>query len=370
MIFDFIDGAAGREVACARNTNEFDKITLQPRAMADVGTRTLRTKFLGTEFDVPFGIAPMGMCNLACPGADAQMADAAKQKNMPVCLSSAGSSSLEDMHGWAGSQAWFQLYFGQSEEASFAAVERAANSGYETLILTVDVPEVARRIKDQRNGFNVPFHMTPRAFIDFAVHPRWSLSTLARGIPRPRNFATESARFDRKASRAGADWDFLASLRDRWPGTLIVKGITAPQDACRVQSLGIDAIYISNHGGRQLDSAPPAIELLPIIRSAVGHDYPLMFDSGIRNGEDIVKALALSADFVMLGRPVLFALAAAGGAGLHSLIQCFAEDIDLAMAQIGVSDIKDVGAKNLFTPDPNSSQHVISRQSKPLKATT
>ncbi len=368
LIFDFIDGAAGREVGARRNEARFDEFLLQPRAMAEIGTRSTATRFLGREYGLPLGIAPMGMCNLSRAGADAHIAHVATERNMPVGLSSAGSSSMAEMRDWAGDLAWFQLYFGQSAEASFAVADRARDAGFDTLVLTVDVPEVSRRIRDQQNGFNVPFRMTRRAFMDLALHPRWSLSTLIHGVPKPRNFASDNKTFDRKASRAGADWGFLQALRDRWTGKLIVKGITSPMDATRVQRIGADAVYVSTHGGRQLDSAPPAIDLLPIIRTAVGPEYPLLFDSGVRNGEDVVKALALGADFVMLGRPVLYALAAAGQAGLRQLIGCFAEDIDLAMAQIGVSRIDDIGTNNLFTAEQHSLHPDTTQRPMPLKA--
>lgn len=368
LIFDFIDGAAGREVGARRNETRFDEVLLQPRAMAEVGVRSTATRLLGREYGLPFGIAPMGMCNLSCAGADAHIAHVATERNMPVGLSSAGSSSLTEMRDWAGDLAWFQLYFGQSAEATLAVADQARDAGYDTLVLTVDVPEVSRRIRDQQNGFNVPFRMTPRAFLDFALHPRWSLSTVINGVPKPRNFASDNKTFDRKASRAGADWDFLKALRDRWQGKLIVKGITSPRDASRVQRIGADAIYVSTHGGRQLDSAPPAIDLLPIIRTAVGPEYPLLFDSGVRNGEDVVKALALGADFVMLGRPVLYALAAAGQAGLRQLIGCIAKDLDLAMAQIGVSRIDEIDCDNLFTADQQSVHPDATPRPMPLTA--
>lgn len=351
MIFDFVDGAAGREIGVAQNVSAFDEIKLQPRVMAGVSTGSLKTTVLGRQYGVPFGIAPMGMCNLVRPHADRALADAARELDFPVCLSSAASSSIEDLAGWAGQRAWFQLYFGASVEASLAMVERARKAGYDTLILTVDVPQVARRVRDLRNGFAVPFSMTPRAFWDFATHPRWSLSTLAAGVPRPRNFVTSNGRteFDRGASRSGANWNFLQVLRDTWPGKLIVKGVTSADDARRIASLGVDAIYVSNHGGRQLDSVPPAIQLLPLIRSAVGPEFPLLFDSGIRNGEDIVKALALGADFVMLGRPALFALGAEGASGLNALLKCFVEDISVVLAQLAVTSVADISSDNLFT---------------------
>lgn len=350
LIFDFIEGAAGRETGSARNVSQFDNIMLQPRVMADVAQCSLATELMGKSYKVPFGIAPMGMCNLVHPKADTSLADTAKAMGFPVCLSSAASTSIEDMASMAGSHAWFQLYFGASEEASLAMVDRARVAGYDTLVLTVDVPQVSRRVRDLRNGFTVPFAMTPSAFMDFATHPRWSLSTLAFGAPRPMNFTDSNGvnTFDRGASRSGADWAFLEALRGKWPGKLIVKGVTSATDARRIRSLGADAIYVSNHGGRQLDSVPPAISLLPLIREAVGPDFPLLFDSGIRNGEDIIKALALGADFVMIGRPALFALAAEGAAGLNALLKCFEAEISVVMAQLGVTSISQLGPNVVF----------------------
>jgi isopentenyl diphosphate isomerase/L-lactate dehydrogenase-like FMN-dependent dehydrogenase len=344
LIFDFIEGATGREVSALRNLTRFDEITLQPRVMQNVETRSLNTKFLGKQYDLPFGIAPMGMCNLAWPGADKSLAEAALGFNIPVCLSSAASSSIEDMRSWAGENSWFQLYVGGSIEDSLSLVDRARNAGYETLVLTVDVPQVSRRLRDLRNGFQMPFKMTPKLFMDFATHPQWSLATLWQGVPEPINFKPISGneKFDRNASRAGANWEFLNRLRDLWKGHLIVKGVTSAEDAVRIQQAGADAIYVSNHGGRQLDSAPAAIDVLPRIRRAVGEDYPLIFDSGVRSGEDVVKALAMGADFVMLGRPFMFALGAEGGCGVNSLIRILGEDASLTLAQTGLADVGDV----------------------------
>ncbi len=317
--------------------------------MENVAVRSLATEFLGQGFNVPFGIAPMGMCNLVCPGADRILADAANRLGMPICISSAASSSLEDMLDWAGARAWFQLYFGPSEDSSLATVRRARDAGYDILVLTVDVPQVSRRVRDQRNGFDVPFHLTTKSFLDFATHPRWSLSTLMAGIPSPKNFG-EGDKFDRAAHRAGADWKFLARLRRAWDGKLIVKGITSAGDALRVRDAGADAIYVSNHGARQLDSAPAAIDLLPRIRAALGPDMPLLFDSGVRNGEDVVKALALGADFVMIGRPVLFALGADGARGLSTLLEFFSKDTDIAIAQLGVCSVEGLREGVMFEP--------------------
>ncbi len=349
LVFDFIEGAAGREVAARRNETCFDEVMLQPRVMEDVGVRSLTTSLLGDTFGAPFGVAPMGMCNLTWPDADRYLASAAMHYDMPVCLSSAASSSVEDMQKWAGRNAWFQLYVGQSAEQSLLLVDRAKAAGYETLVLTVDVPQVSRRVRDLRNGFSVPFAVGPKQFVDFAMHPRWSIATLKNGAPSPKNFAAEDGpRFDRNASRAGADWAFLDRLRDIWKGRLIIKGVTSRDDAVRIRDSGADAVYVSNHGGRQLDSAPAAIGLLPQIRAAVGPDYPLIFDSGVRSGEDIVKALASGANFVMLGRPFLYALGAAAEGGLNALINALSGDISVAMAQIGARTVDQIDARMLY----------------------
>ena len=357
LVFDFIDGAAGREIGIQRNEARFDDICLQPRVMENVASRNLTTEVLGQKFGVPFGVAPMGMCNLICPGADRILAQTAVRLGMPVCVSSAASSTLEEMREWAGTRAWFQLYYGHSEESSLAAVERAGDVGYETLLLTVDVPQVSRRVRDQRNGFNVPFRLTPTSFFDFATHPRWSLTTLIAGIPSPKN-SSRGDNFVRDASRAGADWNFLAKLRKVWKGNLIIKGITCTWDAVRVRDAGADAVYVSNHGGRQMDSVPAAIDILPRIRAAVGTDIPLIFDSGVRDGEDVVKALALGANFVMLGRPLLFALGAGGEKGLSTLLDCFVQDTDAAIAQLGVNSVANLWAGVLFEPNSETGDKI------------
>ena len=352
-IFDFIDGAAGRETAAALNQSDLCRIRLAPRVLADVARFDLRSSFLGLDLALPFGIAPMGMCDLAWPGADRAMAAQAAQRGMPLCLSTASSTSLEDMHTLTGGRAWFQLYVSGAAEAGFAMAERAGKAGYEVLILTVDVPKVAPRPRDLRNGFQTPFRIRPKQFMDFALHPRWSITSLLTGIPTTANFrlADGSNQFDRSASRAGANWAFLDQLRARWKGKLIVKGVLNPDDAQRIQGLGADAIYVSNHGGRQLDSAPSAISALLRIRQRLGPAYPLVFDSGVRSGEDIVKALACGANLVMLGRPMLYALGADGARGLHSLLAALEEEIRVALAQLGLRAIRDVGPNQLAQPD-------------------
>lgn len=349
LVFDFIDGAAGSERAPERNCNALAEVLLQPRVLGNIGQRSIAKSILGQDFGVPFGIAPMGMCGLATAGADNLLVAAALERNMPICLSSAASMSIEDLGSVAGEHAWFQLYAMPTPDQTMALVDRARAAGYRNLILTVDVPQVARRLRDVRNGFEAPFRMGPRQLLDFAMHPAWSLPMWRYGRPYPVNL--DNNRFDRNASRAGANWASLDQLRELWTGNLIVKGVMSVPDALRIRDAGADAIWVSNHGGRQLASAPATANVLPAIRTAVGQDYPLIFDSGVRSGEDVVKALALGADFVMLGRPLLFALGANGRKGLAGLLDEFAQDISTVMAQIGVCSASEIGRANLYDSD-------------------
>ena len=342
MLFDFIDGGAGEERAARRNREALARIELLPRALVNVEARRIACDFLGRQWDLPFGIAPMGMCDLAWPGTDRAFGEAARDFSIPHCLSTAASTSLEDCRARAGKNAWFQLYV-SAPDIGWELVRRALDAGYEHLVLTVDTPVLSRRRRELRRGFKVPFRLGPSQILDFALHPRWSLATLLHGVPRFGNNRPEAGgsprAFDRSRGRVGVDWTFLDELRERWPHRLIVKGVLSPKDAVRIRDAGADGVYVSNHGGRQLDSAPAAIDALPGIRDVVGADYPLLFDSGLRDGEDIVKAYALGASYVMLGRPFLYAAGAGGRAGVYRLIELLAEEVAVALAQIGRTDI-------------------------------
>ena len=217
--------------------------------------------------------------------------------------------------------------------------------------------QLGPRERDRKNGFKVPFRIGLRQFSDFAFHPHWSVRTLVEGVPRTRNFdgVNDGSGFDRSGKRTGANWETLGKLRKIWKGKLVVKGVLEPEDAIRIKEAGADAIYVSNHGGRQLDAASAAITALPAVRNTVGSDFPLMFDSGVRNGEDVVRALGLGADFVFLGRPVLFSLGADGAAGLAEYVDGISEGISTTMAQIGAVDIESVrGSATTFADE---SQH-------------
>lgn len=349
MVFDYIDGAAGEGHGEALNRAAIRDIRLMPRVLVGVEKRSLDVDVLGRRVGLPFGIAPMGLCNLAGAKADMTFAALAARHEIPLGVSTAASTPLETMIEWAEGNAWFQLYFSGSEEGTRSLIARARTAGYETLVLTVDVPEVGRRPRELRRGFTMPFRIGPRQFADFALHPRWSLSTLRHGRPRLANFGGALGEFDRTRSRAGADWGLLARIREHWKGNLVVKGVLDAEDAARMREIGIDAIQVSSHGGRQLDSAPPPIHALRAIRLALGADFPLFYDTGLRSGEDIVKAYAMGADFVFLGRPFSFAMAARGPKGADEIAALFRTEISITLAQLGIAKMTDVSAAAIFS---------------------
>ncbi len=345
LVFDFIDGASGDEKLAEINSRALDQIRLEPKVLRNVEKRSLKKKILGYEFDFPFGFAPMGMTNLSWPGADSMLAAESARNNIPTCVSMASTTTLEKMYELSEGHSWMQLYIFQDENFVMELLGRAKNTGYEVAILTVDVPVLSRRTRDDKNGFSYPFKIGPKQFFDFAIHPTWSISTLLSGIPRPMNYVTSKSGdgiFKRKESRGTTDWDTLKRVRDKWKGKLIIKGVMSPDDAKQIKEAGADAIQVSNHGGRQLDSATAAINMLPLIRKSVGNDFPLIFDSGIRSGSDIVRALAFGADYAMIGRPVMYAMGADGRKGLRRIVEIIKEEASTTLGLVGLNDINDV----------------------------
>ncbi|MEL6437357.1 MAG: alpha-hydroxy acid oxidase, partial [Pseudomonadota bacterium] len=312
MVLDYVDGAAGQGNGESANRKALRDIRLQTRVLRNVAERDLSHSVFGRKTGVPFGIAPMGFCNIVTHGADLMLARAAAKHNFPVCASTVATTSLEDIAEAANGHAWFQLYYSGRGELTDMLLGRAEAAGYDVLIFTVDVPLVGRRGRELRHGFKLPFKPSAAQLIDFALHPRWAFKMAMGGQPSLGNFGGQHPEFDRHATRAHVDFGTLKAVRDRWKGKLVVKGVLSTQDAIAIRQTGADAIQVSSHGGRQLDSAPLPINALPAIRKALGGDYPIFCDSGLRSGEDIIKALGRGADFAFMGRPFLHAIAAGG----------------------------------------------------------
>ncbi len=348
LVFDFIDGASGDDKLAEINSKALDQIRLEPKVFRNVENRKLSKKIFDFHFDYPFGFAPMGMTNLSWPEADKMIAKESAYNNIPTCVSMASSTTLEDMFTFSEGHSWMQIYIFQSEEFIMELLKRAEGIGYEVLILTVDVPILSRRARDDRNGFGYPFKIGPKQFLDFALHPKWSLTTLFKGAPQPMNYVTSKSGdqvFRRKESRGATDWNTLNRVRDAWKGKLIVKGVMNSEDALKIKEAGADAIQVSNHGGRQLDSATASINALPLIRKVLGDDFPILFDSGIRSGSDILRALALGANFVMFGRPLMYAIGADGAKGLRRIINLIKEELSTNLGLVGLTDINEVDKK-------------------------
>ena len=348
LVFDFIDGASGDDKLAEINSKALDQIRLEPKVFRNVENRNLNKKIFDFHFDYPFGFAPMGMTNLSWPEADKMIAKESAYNNIPTCVSMASSTTLEDMFTFSEGHSWMQIYIFQSEEFIMELLKRAESIGYKVLILTVDVPILSRRARDDRNGFGYPFKIGPKQFLDFALHPQGSLTTVFKGAPQPMNYVTSKSGdqvFRRKESRGATDWNTLKRVRDAWKGKLIIKGVMNSEDALKIKEAGADAIQVSNHGGRQLDSATASINALPLIRKALGDDFPILFDSGIRSGSDILRALALGANFVMFGRPLMYAIGADGARGLRRIINLIKEELSTNLGLVGLTDINEVDKK-------------------------
>jgi (S)-mandelate dehydrogenase len=356
FVFDYLDGGAGSEAGVRRNEQAFNDLLLNMRALVNVETRDLSTRLFGRIWAAPFGVAPVGLGNLIWPGADEAVARAAVATNLPYTLSTAATTSLERIAEIAPQHAWFQLYIAKRDADVADLVNRAEQAGYEVLLVTVDVPVPARRLRDIRNHFTVPFRITPGVALALLTHPSWSLATLRAGVPRFANVERYADVFDRRSIaaylsaeiRGRFDWDDLKRLRDRWPRRFVVKGLMTAEDAVRARDLGCDGIVVSNHGGRQLDSAPATLDVLPDIRAAVGSDFVLVLDSGVRSGEHVVKALAAGADFVLIGRAVMYALAAYGTAAAEPLFALMIDEASRCLGQIGYPDVASLKAHAPF----------------------
>ncbi|WP_370401873.1 alpha-hydroxy acid oxidase [Sulfitobacter sp. JB4-11] len=349
FVWEYLDSGTGTEATKARNRTHLDRIGLMPSVLHGEITPDLSTTFLGQSLPLPFGISPIGMSGLIWPDAEGHLARAGRDHDIPYCISTVATQSPEDIAPHLGPQAWFQMYPPRDPEIRRDMLDRAKAAGFSTLILTVDVPTASRRERQVRSGLTNPPRLTPRLLAQIATRPAWAIETAKRGMPHMRGLDkyTDAASEGLSPTahvgyllRTAPDWDYVKWLRDAWDGPFIVKGILRPQDAEKLDQMGTDAIWVSNHAGRQFDGAPASITALPAIRAATKRT--LIFDSGVESGLDILRALALGADFVMLGRAFHFALGALGRAGVDHLIDLLAKDMIANMGQLGAATLKEL----------------------------
>ncbi|CAN5398648.1 alpha-hydroxy acid oxidase [soil metagenome] len=344
--FDYTDGAAESEVSLARARQAFGDVEFNPSILRDVSRVDTSRMVLGTRVALPFGIAPTGFTRMMQAEGEIAGATAAAAAGIPFTLSTMGTTSVEDVAAAApDGRNWFQLYMWKDREKSMALVDRAAAAGYDTLVVTVDVPVAGARLRDVRNGMTIP--------------PTLTAGTVANAIPRPAwwfNFlTTEPLAFASLDSWSGTVADLLdtmfdptvtyedlAWIRDQWPGAVCVKGVQSVADARKLAELGVDAIVLSNHGGRQLDRAPVPFYLLPEVVAAVGDDLEVHVDTGIMSGQDIVAAVAHGAHFTLIGRAYLYGLMAGGRQGVDRAIEILRGQIERTMALLGVTTLDEL----------------------------
>jgi len=353
MVFDYLDGGAEDETGLAHNRAAFARYRFRPRRLTNVSERSTQVSLFGKTITAPLLIAPTGINGLFWPDGDIVLAKAAQRAGIPFILSSASTTNIEDLARKAGGDRWFQLYVIHPDLAD-SLVGRALAADYSTLVLTVDVGVNGKRERDMRNDFGLPVRYTPRVLLDGARHPGWSLDLLRYGKPQLANFAdaahagteAQAALMSRKMDTS-FDWAALQRLRDRWPRTLLVKGLLDANDARRCLEMGVDGVVLSNHGGRQLDSAVSPLDVLQAsVASTQGK--PVLIDSGFRRGSDVVKAVALGASGVLLGRAVLYGLAARGAEGVDAVLGLILSEIDNTMAQLGCATIGDLSKAMLM----------------------
>jgi isopentenyl diphosphate isomerase/L-lactate dehydrogenase-like FMN-dependent dehydrogenase len=353
--FDLVDGGAENERNMRRNSEAFEEVELTPRYMVDVSRIDTRATLFGQTFNVPFGMAPIGMLNAFWPNADLTLAKLCKRENIPYVASSAASTTLEKLAEAADGNGWFQLYVSSNADVTEGLIARAEAAGYTTLMVTADVPAAGKRDRDIRNQLAVPFRFTPEVLLQCAINPVWALTSLRHGTPNVANYAnllqsaTSYAEVQKTLITPGFTWDDLKGLRDRWKGKLLVKGILHPQDAAKCVELGCDGIVVSNHGGRQVAFGPPTIEALPAIAETVAGRMKIILDSGIRRGADMLRAKALGADFTFAGRAFAYGVGAGGEAGARRSFEILHLELVRALGQLGIPSYEAVGSTELST---------------------
>ncbi len=349
FVWEYLDSGTGAEATKQRNRHALDRIGFVPSILHGPQDADVSTPWLGKALPLPIGMAPVGMSGLIWPDAEGHLARAARDAGIPYCLSTVASQSPEDLAPHLGDQAWFQLYPPTDPDIRKDMLDRAKSAGFDTLVITLDVPVASRRERQTRSGLTQPPRLTPRLLAQIATCPTWAAGMARRGMPRMRTLDkyTMSPRASRSSTahigyllRTSPDWDYVTWLRDNWDGPLVAKGVLRPEDAARLERVGYDALWVSNHAGRQFDAAPATIEVLPQISAAT--NLPLILDSGVETGLDILRAFALGADLVMMGRGFHFALAALGQRGPAHLIDVLKKDLSANMGQLGVTALSEI----------------------------
>ena len=352
VAWEYLSAGTGDDRARVRNLEALANVTLTPRFMRGKLSPNVETTLLGQRYRAPFGVAPVGLAGLIWPQVECILAKTANKYQFPFCLSTVATETPETIGPLSGDMAWFQLYPPRDNELRADLLQRIWDNGFRTLVVTADVPAPSRRERMSRAGLRMPPQMTPRFIAQGVMHPRWSLATVRRGLPHLRSLdkyseekgMTGISNFVRQHIGGVLSWEYLQEVRDLWKGHLVIKGVLHPEDAEKSVLLGVDAIQVSNHGARQFNGTQSAIEALPAIVQQVDGRAAILFDSGVRSGLDVIRALALGADFVFMGRAFMFGVAAFGDSGGDHVAEILLADLMSDMHQLGVESIDEIKA--------------------------
>ncbi len=358
-IFGYVSGAAETNASLLDNRSAFREFGFLPRVLVNVSKRTQKVELFGRAYAAPFGIAPMGISALSAYRGDLVLAQAAGRANIPMVMSGSSLIRLEDVVK-ANPEAWFQAYLPGEPDRILGLLERVERAGFGTLVLTVDTAVLANRENNVRAGFSTPLRPSLRLAWDGMIRPNWTLNTFLRtllkhGMPHFENsYATRGAPILAKSvmrdfgAKDHLNWRHLELIRERWKGRLVIKGIMSKEDACTARDSGVDGIIVSNHGGRQLDGTVSPLRALPLIADAVGATIPVMMDGGVRRGSDVLKAIALGAAFVFVGRPFVYAAAIGGEAGVSHAINILSSEINRNMGLLGINSLGEMHPDRLL----------------------
>lgn len=357
LLFEGIESGVDDGLCGRRNELAFQDYRLLPRYLVDVSKTNQATKLLGRTYDSPFGVAPVGHAGVMRHGAETAMAAAAVAANIPIVLSGASNASIETVARTALGNTWCHVYAAKDQAITRDILRRAQAAGVDTMVLTVDVPVVPNRERNNRNGYTIPLKLSPGIILNALTHPAWMVEYFRHGIAPMESWAPytkadatalDIAAFFRSQSPSIQTWRELGQFRTFWPGKLVVKGILHPEDATRAVDTGADAIVVSNHGGNTLDPLPSPLAMLPAVKAAVAGRIPVMFDGGIRRGTDVVIARCLGADFVLCGRAMLYGAVAGGEPGAARAIGILRRELSIALAMIGCPDFADLDQRFLI----------------------
>ena len=361
FVFEYLDSSTGAEDQTGRNKSDLQDIHFWPAILEGRFDPDLSTTFLGRDYPVPFGCAPVGMSGIMWPRAEKILSAACAKAGIPYGMSTVATVLPETLAPTIGDQGWFQMYMPAKQEFREDMLKRAKDCGFHTLIVTVDTPHESSRERQRRANLTIPPKVNLAMIISMMLHPEWTIGTLKEGIPSLKLCEDYANRLQADSSeyhslghaghviRGQPGWDDIKGLRDLWDGPMLVKGVQKPDDAKRLADMGIDAVWVSNHSGRQFDGGPSSISCLPAIRAAIP-DTPIVFDSGVMGGLDICRALALGADFVMLGRAFHYAVGALGEKGPPHLIDILKADMISNMGQIGARTLADLPGRLFERP--------------------